>query len=127
MYPEAPELARAHDRSAAEQFWTIKHGIKLSAMPAWVKTHDDQLIWDMVAFVRALPKMSPVQYQATVASAPADHDAKMKDMPGIKSMEGMKPVSTMRPDVPAPAPGNAAERRGCPSQGQEQAHKLNQI
>ena len=102
LYPQAPELAKVQDRSAAEQFWMIKHGIKLSAMPAWGKTHDDQLIWDMVAIVRALPKMTPEQYKATIASAPADHDAMMKDMPGMKSMKGMKPISEMRPEA-APA------------------------
>lgn len=78
LYPPAPELAQVMDHSPAQQFWIIKHGIKLSAMPAWGKTHDDQLIWDMVAFVRTLPKLSPAQYQAAVASAPADHDEMMK-------------------------------------------------
>ena len=103
LYPQAPELARGQDQSAAEQFWTIKHGVKLSAMPAWGRTHDDQLIWDMVAFVRALPKMSPEQYKATIASAPADHDEMMKDMPGMKSMGGMKSEDKV-PDTAAPAP-----------------------
>ena len=87
LYPQAPELARGQDQTAAEQFWTIKHGVKLSAMPAWGKTHDDQLIWDMVAFVRQLPKMSPEQYNAAIASAPEDHDEMMKDMPGMKKEE----------------------------------------
>jgi mono/diheme cytochrome c family protein len=77
LYPPAPELAKVSDLSPAEQFWIIKHGVKLSAMPAWGKTHDDQLIWDMVAFLRQLPKMSPEQYKAAVASAPADHDEMM--------------------------------------------------
>ena len=108
LYPQAPELARGQNQSAAEQFWTIKHGLKLSAMPAWGKTHDDQLIWDMVAFVRALPKMTPEQYKATIASAPADHDAMMKDMPGMKSMGGMKPIEAMHPDKASPAPDEAA-------------------
>ncbi|HJP68977.1 MAG TPA: cytochrome c, partial [Sphingomicrobium sp.] len=45
LYPPAPELARGDDLSAAEQFWVIKHGVKLTAMPAWGKTHNDQLIW----------------------------------------------------------------------------------
>jgi mono/diheme cytochrome c family protein len=40
LYPQAPELARSQDQSAAEQFWTIKHGVKLSAMPAWGRTHE---------------------------------------------------------------------------------------
>lgn len=83
LYPQAPELARGNDHTPAQEFWIIKHGVKLSAMPAWGKTHDDQLIWDMVAFLQALPKMNPQQYQAVVASAPADHDEMMKDMPGM--------------------------------------------
>ena len=80
LYPAAPELAKANGRPAAQQFWIIKHGVKLSAMPAWGKTHDDDLIWDMVAFIRTLPKMSPEQYKAAVASAPADHDEMMEQM-----------------------------------------------
>ena len=80
LYPPAPELARGDDLSPAEQFWTIKHGVKLTAMPAWGKTHNDELIWNMVAFIRQLPKMSPDQYKATVASAPEDHDEMMKGM-----------------------------------------------
>jgi mono/diheme cytochrome c family protein len=81
LYPAAPQLARGDDLSPAEQFWVIKHGVKLTAMPAWGKTHNDELIWDMVAFIRQMPKMSPAQYKAAVASAPADHDQMMKDMP----------------------------------------------
>ena len=80
LYPQAPELARGDDLTPAQQFWVIKHGVKLSAMPAWGKTHDNQLIWDMVAFLQALPQMSPRQYRAAVASAPVDHDEMMKDM-----------------------------------------------
>lgn len=80
LYPQAPELALGSDRTPAEQFWTIKHGVKLSAMPAWGKTHNDKLIWDMVAFVQQLPKMTPEQYQAALGSAPASHDEMMKQM-----------------------------------------------
>jgi mono/diheme cytochrome c family protein len=79
LYPAAPELARGNDLSPAEQFWVIKHGVKLSAMPAWGKTHEDQLIWDMVAFIRQMPKLSPEQYKATVASAPESHEEMMAD------------------------------------------------
>lgn len=84
LYPAARQLARGDDLSPAEQYWTIKHGVKLSAMPAWGKTHSDALIWDMVAFIRQMPKMSPNQYKATVASAPADHDEMMKDMNAVR-------------------------------------------
>lgn len=84
LYPQAPELAKVQDLTPGQQFWIIKHGVKLSAMPAWGRTHPDPLIWDMVAFVRKLPGMTPEQYKAIIASAPEDHDAMMKDMPGMK-------------------------------------------
>jgi len=80
LYPQAPELARVSDHSPAQQFWIIKHGVKMTAMPAWGKTHDDKLIWDMVAFVQQLPRLSPAQYQAMIESAPQDHDAMMQNM-----------------------------------------------
>lgn len=83
LYPPAPELARGLPHSPGEQFWMIKHGVKMTAMPAWGRTHSDELIWDMVAFVRQLPKMTPAQYKAAVASAPAGHDEMMRDMPGM--------------------------------------------
>lgn len=84
LYPPAPEFAsRGLEHTPAQQFWAIKHGIKLSAMPAWGRTHDDELIWNMVAFVRQLPKMSPAQYRAAVESAPAGHDEMMEAMPGM--------------------------------------------
>ena len=84
LYPPAPELSRGLAHSAAEEFWMIKHGVKLTAMPAWGRTHSDELMWDMVAFVRTLPHMSPAQYQMAVKSAPQDHDAIMRDMPGMQ-------------------------------------------
>lgn len=80
LYPAAPELAKGDDLTPAQQFWVIKHGVKLTAMPAWGKTHSDPLIWDMVAFLRQLPKMNPAQYRATVASAPESHDEMMEHM-----------------------------------------------
>ena len=105
LYPPAPELATASDRSAAQQFWMIKHGVKLSAMPAWGKTHDDQLIWDMVSFIRTLPKMSSAQYQAAIATAPGSHDEMMKDMPG---MAGMAHGDAAKPETAGHAHGASA-------------------
>ena len=83
LYPQAPELAGGVNHTPAQQFWIIKHGVKLSAMPAWGKTHDDQLIWDMVAFIGQLPKMTPEQYRAAVESAPESHEEMMEHMPGM--------------------------------------------
>lgn len=73
LYPQPPNLAQpsghdgGHDhsdlpQSAARQFWIIKHGIKMTGMPAWGTTHDDQAIWGLVAFLQKLPAMSPEEF-----------------------------------------------------------------
>jgi len=63
MYPHPPGLAQEEVQDSRRAFWIIKHGIKMSAMPAWGKTLDDSSIWDIVAFVRAMPQMTPESYQ----------------------------------------------------------------
>ncbi|WP_305095700.1 c-type cytochrome [Croceibacterium aestuarii] len=65
MLPKPPALARAADEwSHAEIFWLVKHGAKMTAMPAFGDSHDDQTIWNIAAFVKALPTMSAAQYAA---------------------------------------------------------------
>jgi mono/diheme cytochrome c family protein len=63
LYPHPPNLAQADLQQAQRAFWIVKHGIKMSAMPAWGKTLDDETIWDVVAFVRKMPDMTPETYQ----------------------------------------------------------------
>ena len=63
LYPHPPNLSQEDSRDAQRAFWTIKHGIKMSAMPAWGKSLDDASIWDIVSFVRKMPAMTPEAYQ----------------------------------------------------------------
>lgn len=63
LYPKPPNLTQHRHGSPAETFWIIKHGIKMSGMPAWGATHDDEAIWGIVAFVEKLPEMSAQEYQ----------------------------------------------------------------
>ena len=37
----------------------------MSGMPAWGVTPDDELLWDVVAFVRHLPELTPEQYETS--------------------------------------------------------------
>ena len=73
LYPQPPNLSQVRI-DPKEAFWVIKHGIKMSAMPAWGTSHDDPTIWSMVAFLQKLPGMTPEQYKAMVAKAPPDED-----------------------------------------------------
>jgi mono/diheme cytochrome c family protein len=69
LYPHPPNLAQEDPPDPRKAFWTIKHGIKMSAMPAWGKTLDDAAIWDLVAFVRKMPAMTPEAYQQLLPSS----------------------------------------------------------
>lgn len=54
--------------SAAEIYWVAKHGIKMTAMPGWKYRLSEQELWDLTAFVKQLPRISPVEYQREYAS-----------------------------------------------------------
>lgn len=70
LLPPPPELADdAAHWSAAELFWIVKHGVRMTGMPAFAPTHADREIWDVVAFLRRLPEMSSTEY-ASLAEAP---------------------------------------------------------
>lgn len=79
LYPQPPELSKTRPDPRAA-FWVIKHGIKMSAMPAWGSSHDDATIWSMVAFLEKLPGLTPAEYKAIVAKAPPDDDMGSMDM-----------------------------------------------
>jgi len=44
----------------------VKHGIKITGMPAWGVTHSDKPLWDVVAFLQKLPELTPDQYRTLV-------------------------------------------------------------
>jgi hypothetical protein len=81
LYPTPPELSKFRP-DPRDAFWVIKHGIKMSAMPAWGSSHDDPTIWSMVAFLQKLPDLSPRQYKDMVARAPPDEDMDMGSQDG---------------------------------------------
>lgn len=68
LYPAPPRLDNPERRrTAAQDFWIIKHGIKASGMPAWGRSMEDKYIWGMVAFLEKLPQLNPGQYRELVA------------------------------------------------------------
>ena len=63
LNPPAPNLAvTARLYGDAELFWIVKHGIKMTGMPAW-SDHSDAEIWATVAFLNRLKAgMSEQEY-----------------------------------------------------------------
>jgi ketosteroid isomerase-like protein len=79
LYPKPPNLSgKGAHRSAAQQFWIIKHGLKMTAMPAWGLTHEDERLWSMVAFLQKLPELSAAEYQEMIESGEGHHHEGME-------------------------------------------------
>lgn len=89
LYPQPPNLSQVRI-DPRDAFWAIKHGLKMTAMPAWGLSHDDATIWSLVAFVQRLPDMSPQEYKEIVAKAPPDEDMKMPMGMGTKDSDDAK-------------------------------------
>lgn len=65
MRPRPPHLADAATHwDLDEVFWIAKHGVKMTGMPAFGPSHDDETLWGIAAFVTRLPGMTPEQYAA---------------------------------------------------------------
>lgn len=93
LYPAPPNLSKLGAPDPARAFWVIKHGIKASGMAAWGTNMQDDYLWNMVAFLQQLPKMTPEQYQTMVAeSGGHSHgggEEVAEDHGGMKGMPGM--------------------------------------
>ena len=81
LNPKPPALAElAGHASAAQTFWVIKHGVRMSGMPAFGPTHDDTALWDLTAFVGQAQELTAAYYQQW-SKGPADdgHDHRHAD------------------------------------------------
>jgi mono/diheme cytochrome c family protein len=64
LNPQAPNLTDAVKAWTPRQlFWIIKHGVKMTGMPSFGATHDDDEVWSIVAFIEKLSGMSAEQYR----------------------------------------------------------------
>jgi mono/diheme cytochrome c family protein len=98
LYPEPPNLTRFAPRPAVA-FWVIKHGLKMTAMPAWGKSHDDHTIWAIVAYLQKQPRMSAAEFHRLTAKTGSMGDA---------GAPAQVPATAATSSVPAAmAPGSA--------------------
>ena len=69
ILPLAPELLSPTRRNNPKMmFWVIKNGVKMTAMPAFGKTQDDQTIWDLTAFLYKGRGISPQAFDKQSAA-----------------------------------------------------------
>lgn len=64
MHPVPPSLARAAKQwTAAELYWIIENGVRMTGMPAMGAHHSDEDLRNIVAFVEALPHVTAEDYR----------------------------------------------------------------
>ena len=92
LNPDPPRLAtEIREWGDQELFWIVAHGLKMAGMPAFQPGLTDREVWATVAFMRALPEITPREYRAAVTSEPELVAALMEErveMPEIPDMEG---------------------------------------
>lgn len=69
LHGEDGEEGELHEESPARTFWIVKHGIKMTGMPAFGPTHSDEDLWAVTALVQELEDMSPTEYAERVRRA----------------------------------------------------------
>jgi hypothetical protein len=85
--PNPPSLVSdevQRELSDAELFWVVKNGLKMTGMPSFGKTHTDEQLWGIVAFLRRLPNLAADEYGAMVkAEMGSSQEGEGKEQKGM--------------------------------------------
>lgn len=97
-------VGSARERPAAEMFWITRHGVKMTGMPAWQYRLTDEQIWDVVAFMRVLPTLSPEEYRDLAQPATAASGASSGASSAASSSSPSAPAAAPSAPTPPPTP-----------------------
>jgi mono/diheme cytochrome c family protein len=71
LNPTPPDLQEAAgDWKPGEVYWIIEHGIKMTGMPAFGKTHSPEQLTNITAFVVKMPTMTVEEYMRLKGTGP---------------------------------------------------------
>jgi mono/diheme cytochrome c family protein len=61
LYPAPPQFAEdgVEDDPEGVSYWKIRHGIRLTGMPAWGRSLNDREIWTLALFLKHMDKLPP--------------------------------------------------------------------
>lgn len=65
--PPANLVHAARNWSSRELYWVVRHGIRMTGMPAWRHRLSESETWAVVAFLERLPELTPQAYAALQA------------------------------------------------------------
>jgi len=88
LHPTPPILVSGRvqkERTEAQLYLIVKNGLKFSGMPAFGNIHEDLNIWNIIAVLKILPKLSSGDYQSILEEDGTDEGDTLRDeeFPGI--------------------------------------------
>ena len=103
LYPKAPDmrLPDTQNRTDGELYYIIHNGIRLTGMPAWGEANKkdaDEDSWQLVLFIRHLPKLTPEEEKDMEQSNPKstlEHDEEVQEEEFLKG--GNPPAPNQHP------------------------------
>jgi mono/diheme cytochrome c family protein len=107
LFPPAPDMRKSGTQSMTdgELFYIIEHGVRFTGMPAWGSDNpnDAALGWQLVHFIRHMPRLSPAELQKMEALNPRSPEEFRQQLEEQRFLQGGEP--------PAPPPHEHGEHR----------------
>ena len=100
LNPPAPDLTvtKVQSRTDGELFWLVSHGIRMTGMPAFGPTHEDEEIWKIVAFLKHLPEIGPEEQKVLRAGGEeAEHHHEESEAPPAGAAAAPPPTPHTHP------------------------------
>ena len=100
LYPKVPDLTQADTQQLTdgELFYIISNGVRFTGMPAFGGEDSPESIWELVSFIRRLPKLTPeeikqLQEMAEGGKTEMDEKSTAPEPAGSKEKRAPKPHS----------------------------------
>lgn len=101
MLPAPPPIRQAvADWEPQHLFWIVKHGVKMSGMPAWPTEKRDDDVWPVVAFLTRVPGMTLPEYEDLVARPDPPGEAAEADVAYCASCHGANGRGRENAEIP---------------------------
>lgn len=101
LYPKAPDMRNAatQDLTDGEIFYIIENGVRFTGMPAWgtESPEDDRATWELVHFIRRIPKLTPEEIEEMRAMNPKSRHELQEEEENRAFLEGED-----LPEAPSP-------------------------
>lgn len=76
-----------------EIFWIVRNGVKMTGMPGWAYRLTDDEIWNLVAFVKAMPGLTTHAYAQAAGELPREN----APVSPVASTQAGQPARASRP------------------------------